>query len=171
MCFVHRYHRYFIVLSKGNKTLNKITIHKDNYFDAKGKVGITDIEIPYDTLVSSVVTFVVIPFGAGYLTNKFLVKEKGLDVILPTAKEIEKIPRKHATTIYVNRGGTITIDDYAVEIPQVSVIMQQKLAEDINTITCFRTDKDTSYGIMSDVLNQLKEANALRVQFEAKLKR
>jgi len=106
-----------------------------------------------------------------FMVSTVFVKEKGLDVILPKAKEIEKIPRKHATTIYVNRGGTITIDDYAVEIPQVSVIMQQKLAEDINTITCFRTDKDTSYGIMSDVLNQLKEANALRVQFEAKLKR
>ncbi|MCF7911950.1 MAG: biopolymer transporter ExbD [Candidatus Cloacimonetes bacterium] len=106
-----------------------------------------------------------------FMVSTVFVKEKGLDVILPKAKEIEKIPRKHATTIYVNRAGTITIDDYAVEIPQVSVVMQQKLAEDINTITCFRTDKDTNYGIMSDVLNQLKEANALRVQFEAKLKR
>ena len=106
-----------------------------------------------------------------FMVSTVFVKEKGLDVILPKAKEIQKIPRKHATTIYVNRTGTITIDDYAVEIPQVSVIMQQKLAEDINTITCFRTDKDTNYGTMSDILNQLKDANALRVQFEAKLKR
>lgn len=106
-----------------------------------------------------------------FMVSTVFVKEKGLDVILPKAKEIMKIPRKHATTIYVNRGGTISIDDYAVEIPQVSIIMQQKLAEDINTITCFRTDKDTNYGIMADILNQLKDANALRVQFEAKLKR
>ena len=106
-----------------------------------------------------------------FMVSTVFVKEKGLDVILPKAKEIQKIPRKHATTIYVNRTRTITIDDFAVEIPQVSVIMQQKLAEDINTITCFRTDKDTNYGIMSDILNQLKDANALRVQFEAKLKR
>jgi len=106
-----------------------------------------------------------------FMVSTVFVKEKGLDVILPKAKEIQKIPRKHATTIYVNRTRTITIDDFAVEIPQVSVIMQQKLAEDINTITCFRTDKDTNYGTMSDILNQLKDANALRVQFEAKLKR
>lgn len=106
-----------------------------------------------------------------FMVSTVFVKEKGLDVIMPKAKGIEKIPRKHAATIYVNRGGAISIDDYTVDIPQVSVIMQQKLAEDINLLTCFRTDKDTDYGIMSDILNQLKEANALRVQFEAKLKR
>jgi biopolymer transport protein ExbD len=125
-----------------------------------------DTQIPTTSMGD--ISFLLLLF---FMVSTVFVKEKGLDVILPKAKEIEKIPRKHATTIYVNRGGTITIDDYAVEIPHVSVIMRQKLAEDINTITCFRTDKDTSYGIMSDVLNQLKEANALRVQFEAKLKR
>ena len=125
-----------------------------------------DTQIPTTSMGD--ISFLLLLF---FMVSTVFVKEKGLDVILPKAKEIEKIPRKHATTIYVNRGGTITIDDYAVEIPLVSVIMQQKLAEDINTITCFRTDKDTSYGIMSDVLNELKKANALRVQFEAKLKR
>lgn len=125
-----------------------------------------DTQIPTTSMGD--ISFLLLLF---FMVSTVFVKEKGLDVILPKAKSIEKIPRKHATTIYVNRGGTITIDDYAVEIPQVSVIMQQKLAEDINTLTCFRTDKDTNYGIMSDILTQLKDANALRVQFEAKLKR
>lgn len=40
-------------------------------------LGITDIEIPYDTLISSVVIFVLIPLIAGYLTNKILIKQKG----------------------------------------------------------------------------------------------
>ncbi|MCF7919229.1 MAG: biopolymer transporter ExbD [Candidatus Cloacimonetes bacterium] len=106
-----------------------------------------------------------------FMVSTVFVKEKGLDVLLPQAKSIEKIPRKHAATIYVNRSGVISIDDYAVEIPHVSVIMMQKLADDINILTCFRTDKDTNYGVMNDVLNELKKANTLRVQFEAKLKR
>lgn len=106
-----------------------------------------------------------------FMVSTVFVKDKGLEVMLPKAKSIEKIPRKHAATIYVNRNGLISIDDYAISIPEVSIIMQQKLAEDINLLTCFRTDKDTSYGTMSDILNQLKEANTLRVQFEAKQKR
>jgi len=40
-------------------------------------LGITDIEIPYNTLISSVITFVLIPLTAGYVTNKLLIKKKG----------------------------------------------------------------------------------------------
>lgn len=42
-------------------------------------LGITDIAIPYNTLVTSIVAFVVIPLVAGYLTHKILVKKKGID--------------------------------------------------------------------------------------------
>ncbi|MBV6484889.1 MAG: Arsenical-resistance protein Acr3 [Flavobacteriales bacterium] len=41
-------------------------------------LGITAIEIPYDVLISSVIIFVVIPLAAGYLSNKYLIKTKGM---------------------------------------------------------------------------------------------
>lgn len=40
-------------------------------------IGITNITIPYETLVSSVIIFVVIPLMAGYITHKMLIKAKG----------------------------------------------------------------------------------------------
>ncbi|WP_138431036.1 ACR3 family arsenite efflux transporter [Fodinibius saliphilus] len=40
-------------------------------------LGITDIQIPYNTLIVSVVAFVVIPLVGGYLTHKVLVNRKG----------------------------------------------------------------------------------------------
>ncbi|WP_194776681.1 ACR3 family arsenite efflux transporter [Pararhodonellum marinum] len=40
-------------------------------------LGITDVVIPYETLVSSVLIFVVIPLVAGVITNKYLVHKKG----------------------------------------------------------------------------------------------
>lgn len=40
-------------------------------------LGITDIAIPYNTLVTSIVAFVVVPLAAGYLTHIILVKQKG----------------------------------------------------------------------------------------------
>jgi biopolymer transport protein ExbD len=94
-----------------------------------------------------------------------------LKVNLPKAGEIEKIPRNHASTIYVGRSGLISIDDMEVSIPDVQYVMQKKLSEDFNMIACFRTDRETNYGVMSDVLNQLRKASALRVSFEARLKR
>jgi len=40
-------------------------------------LGISDVIVPYDTLFLSVVLFVVIPFGAGYLTRFLIIKKKG----------------------------------------------------------------------------------------------
>nr|MBI1230483.1 ACR3 family arsenite efflux transporter [Cytophagales bacterium] len=40
-------------------------------------LGITDVTIPYETLVSSVVIFVVIPLLAGVITNKSIIRQKG----------------------------------------------------------------------------------------------
>lgn len=58
-------------------------------------LGITNITIPYDTLVASIVVFVVIPLTAGYLTHKILVKRKGeawfTKVFLPRFKPVSII--------------------------------------------------------------------------------
>jgi len=40
-------------------------------------LGITNIKIPYNTLVASVVIFVVVPLAAGYGTHKLLIRRKG----------------------------------------------------------------------------------------------
>ena len=104
-----------------------------------------------------------------FIVSTVFVRERGLKVSMPKAKSIQKIPRNQSATIYVSRNGTISIDDMAIEIPDVQWVMQKKLAENFNVIACFRTDKDTNYGIMSDILYQLRLANTLRVQFEAKL--
>ncbi|MGX1023185.1 ACR3 family arsenite efflux transporter [Psychroflexus sp. MBR-150] len=42
-------------------------------------LGVTNIQIPYDTLIYSVVIFVVIPLTAGYVSNKYLIKRYSID--------------------------------------------------------------------------------------------
>lgn len=55
-------------------------------------LGITDITIPYETLVASVVVFVVVPLIAGYITHKILTRRKGkewyLNKFLPKFKPV-----------------------------------------------------------------------------------
>ncbi len=106
-----------------------------------------------------------------FMVSTVYVKERGLRVIMPEARSIEKVPRRNATTIYVDRSGMISIDDFVVDIPTVRDVMIRRMYEDFNTIVSFRTDRNTDYGIMADILNQLREANALRVSFEARLRR
>lgn len=58
-------------------------------------LGITNIEIPYDTLVASIVAFVVIPLVAGVITQHFMIRAKGLNwfknTFLPRLKPVSII--------------------------------------------------------------------------------
>jgi arsenite transporter len=55
-------------------------------------LGITDFQVPYYVLITSVGVFVVIPLMAGYLTNSWILKNKGekwlKNVFLPKLKPI-----------------------------------------------------------------------------------
>ncbi len=55
-------------------------------------LGITNVQVPYDVLVASVLIFVVIPLVAGYITNKSLIRKKGEEwfktVFLPKFKPV-----------------------------------------------------------------------------------
>lgn len=42
-------------------------------------LGISDIRVPWDTVALSVLLYIVIPLGAGYLTRLALIKRRGLD--------------------------------------------------------------------------------------------
>ncbi len=129
----------------------------------KTKVG---SEIPNASM--SDIAFLLLIF---FMVSTTFVKEKGLKVDLPRAQTIQKINRRNATTIYISRSGLISIDDFATQVDQIQFVMQKKLTENPSIITCFRTDKDTEYGIMVDVMNELKRANALRISFEARKRR
>ena len=122
-----------------------------------------DSEIPNASM--SDIAFLLLIF---FMVSTTFVKEKGLKVDLPRAETIQKINRRNAATIYVSRSGLISIDDFATQVDQIQFVMQSKIAENPALITSFRTDKDTEYGIMADVMNELKRANALRISFEAR---
>ncbi|WP_202928007.1 ACR3 family arsenite efflux transporter [Cyclobacterium salsum] len=58
-------------------------------------LGITDFQVPYDVLITSVLVFVVIPLIAGYLTNRFVIRQKGEEWLkerfLPRLKPLSMI--------------------------------------------------------------------------------
>ncbi len=55
-------------------------------------LGINDVTIPYDTLILSVLIYVVVPLVAGFITNRNLIKNKGekwfTTVFLPKLKPV-----------------------------------------------------------------------------------
>ena len=103
-----------------------------------------------------------------FMVSTTFVKEKGLSVTLPQAFSIQKINRRNASTIYVSQSGIISIDDFSIQVDQVKYIMMEKLSDNPSIVVAFRTDRNADYGLMVDIMNELKEAGALRVSFEAK---
>lgn len=93
----------------------------------------------------------------------------GLNVFLPSAKQIEKLPSKrHVTYLWVDREGRISIDDKMVEMNQVAMLMYQKRVDNPRVIVSMKIDQQTDMGIVSDVQQQLREADALRINYSAK---
>ncbi|MEJ2635429.1 MAG: biopolymer transporter ExbD [Calditrichia bacterium] len=93
----------------------------------------------------------------------------GLKVSLPEASKIEKLPTKrHVTTIWVDRFNNVVDDDVTVKkVSDLRTIVYNKLVADPQLIVSLRVDKDADMGIISDIQQELRKANALRVNYSA----
>jgi len=129
-----------------------------------------DVAIPQAS--TSDIAFLLLLF---FMVTTVFVQEKKFWVERnrwPIADSIERVPRNHTSTIYVMKDETILIDDVPTRIEStedvfVANALIKKKTEDPDLIVCFRTDRDTKYGVMSDVMRQLQDANTLVVTFEA----
>ncbi len=54
-------------------------------------LGISDVKVPFDTLLLSVVLFVLIPLAAAFLTRKLIVRRKGVEA-LDKLSEFSRVP-------------------------------------------------------------------------------
>lgn len=72
----------YLTKGDGNYTLVQVAVNDLILLVAfipivKFLLGVTNINIPYDVLFSSVIIFVVIPLTSGYISHKLLIKFKG----------------------------------------------------------------------------------------------
>ncbi len=100
-----------------------------------------------------------------FMVTTIFREENGLPVELPRAEAGEEVNRELVSNIYINRAGQISIDDRLVEIKHIADIMATKISDNPQLIVAFKTDTYADYGTVSDVMEELKEVNAVRVFF------
>jgi len=100
-----------------------------------------------------------------FMVTTIFREESGLPVELPRAEAGEEVNREMVSNIYINRAGQISIDDRLVQIKHIADIMATKVSENPQLIVAFKTDNFADYGTVSDVMEELKEVNAVRVFF------
>lgn len=87
---------------------------------------------------------------------------------LPSATQIEKIDNKRIVTyIWVGRDGRVQIDDNIVLIPEIQSIAAKKRRDVPQVIMSLRIDEGSRMGIVTDIQQQLRKGDALRINYSA----
>lgn len=100
-----------------------------------------------------------------FMVTTIFRQENGLPIELPRAEAGEEVNRELVSNVYINRTGQISIDDRLVQIKHIPDIMGKKISDNPQLIVAFKTDNYADYGVVSDVMEALKEVNAVRVFF------
>ncbi|MEX2117126.1 MAG: biopolymer transporter ExbD [Bacteroidota bacterium] len=87
---------------------------------------------------------------------------------LPSATQIEKIDNKRIVTyIWVGRDGRVQIDDNLIVIPEIQSIAAKKRRDVPQVIMSLRIDEGSRMGIVTDIQQQLRKGDALRINYSA----
>ncbi len=108
------------------------------------------------------IAFLLIVF---FMVTTIFKLEQGLAITLPRSEAGEKIPREKVAHIWIDRAGTISIDDLVIDVEDIEPMVLAKLRENPALIVSFNTDADATYQVVNQAMDRLKMANALRVSF------
>jgi len=91
-------------------------------------LGVTDITVPWSTLILSVVLYVVVPLGAGYLTRRKLLAKGGLPAIAAFTARLKSMSvvglLATVTLLFGFQGETILAQPMVIALIAVPLIIQ-----------------------------------------------
>jgi len=94
----------------------------------------------------------------------------GLKVSLPDAELVKKIPgsKRHVVTIWIDKNNQVVCDDYKVDnVLNLRNVVYEKRVKDPQMIIAMKVDKEAPMGVVNDVQQELRKANALRINYSA----
>ena len=104
-----------------------------------------------------------------FMVSTVLREYQGLSVILPEAQKIEKLETKrHVTYAWISKDGRISIDDKILNMNDVRTIMYDKRVNDPQIIVSLRADKGSDMGLITDFHEELRQADALKVNYSSR---
>ena len=118
-------------------------------------------EIP--TASTADVAFLLIIF---FMVSTVFRQSRGLKITLPEAEATERIlKRRNVASVWVDRTGKMTVDDNLVTPGIVTSVMAEKVIDNPDLVVTVQADREVNYGRVTDILEALKGARALKVRF------
>ncbi|NVM05276.1 MAG: biopolymer transporter ExbD [Candidatus Helarchaeota archaeon] len=110
-----------------------------------------------------------------FMVTTVLKRFTGLQVSLPPAEAIEKLEsRVHVSYIWIASDGSISLDDKIVprrDISAIGTLMYDKRVADPMLIVSLKIDKEVEMSDVNLVQEQLRRADALRVNYATLFKK
>jgi biopolymer transport protein ExbD len=100
-----------------------------------------------------------------FMATTIFKMEEGLPVQLPRAEAGQRVPRQKISHVWVQNARTMTIDDNYITLVDIVPILRGKLANDPALITGLNIDQGVPWNIAAEVIEMLKEAQALNTSF------
>ena len=93
---------------------------------------------------------------------------EGLDVVLPRAKNIEKLESKrHTSYIWSTKDGLVSVDDKLVNMSDLGEVMYVKISRDPKLTVSQKADENSLMETLTDIHSQLKKAQALKLNYSS----
>jgi len=104
-----------------------------------------------------------------FMVTTVLRTYEGLNVFLPQARKIERLETKrHVSYIFLSKDGLISIDDKIIAMENVKHIMYEKRVADPQLTASLKADKNVQMRLINNLHMELREADALKLNYSSK---
>ena len=106
-----------------------------------------------------------------FMVTTVLREYSGLQISLPKAERIEKLESKrHTAHIWVSKDGLISVEDKLFKSDAIRHVMYEKRASDPRLTVSLKADLAVRMEVISSIHNELRKADALRLNYSTKVK-
>ena len=127
-------------------------------FSKKSTIGTS---IPTSSMAD--IAFLLLIF---FMVTTVFIRYRVSGIVLPRAEKIEEIKlRRHISYIWVSADRKVFIDDKDARVEQVAGIFYDRRVKNPRLIVSLKCDRRAPYGLVSKVLEELRKADALRINF------
>jgi len=103
------------------------------------------------------------------VSTVFIRYRPNFQAYLPEAASLELLKnRRNIANMWISADGLVQIDSALVNMDDVGALMLKKLQRNPQLIVLVKADERSRYGVVSQAIEQLRTANALRIAFAAR---
>jgi biopolymer transport protein ExbD len=101
-----------------------------------------------------------------FLVTTIFVLEEGIPMVLPGQSPPKKTKRDNLLRIQTHASGAITMGDDVLGLRQLRAAVEHRISSNEKLVIVIESHPDSEYGLMIDVLDELRLAGARRVSLK-----